>query len=193
MRKQATLYRMETSDHICPFGLKAKHLLKKHGYELDDQILESREQTDAFKEKHGVKTTPQVFIEGKRIGGHDDLVEYLGLEQQDSDETTYKPIIAIFSVTFLMSVALSINFYESINYESVLMWFIGISMCVLAVQKLKDLDAFTNQFITYDLLAMKYVPYAKFYAFAEAYAGIGMLTGLNPLLGAKPQLKMFLG
>lgn len=184
MRKQATLYRMETSDHICPFGLKAKHLLKKHGYELDDQILESREQTDAFKEKHGVKTTPQVFIEGKRIGGHDDLVEYLGLEQQDSDETTYKPIIAIFSVTFLMSVALSINFYESINYESVLMWFIGISMCVLAVQKLKDLNAFTNQFITYDLLAMKYIPYAKVYAFAEAYAGIGMLTGLNPLLYA---------
>lgn len=184
MKKQATLYRMETSDHICPFGLKAKHLLKKHGYELDDQILESREQTDAFKEKHGVKTTPQVFIEGKRIGGHDDLVEYLGLEQQDSDETTYKPIIAIFSVTFLMSLALSINFYESINYESVLMWFIGISMCVLAVQKLKDLDAFTNQFITYDLLAMKYVPYAKVYAFAEAYAGIGMLTGLNPLLYA---------
>lgn len=191
MKKQATLYRMETSDHICPFGLKAKHLLKKHGYELDDQILESREQTDAFKEKHGVKTTPQVFIEGKRIGGHDDLVEYLGLEQQDSDETTYKPIIAIFSVTFLMSVALSINFYESINYESVLMWFIGISMCVLAVQKLKDLDAFTNQFITYDLLAMKYVPYAKVYAFAEAYAGIGMLTGLNPLLYAP--VSLFIG
>ena len=191
MRKQATLYRMETSDHICPFGLKAKHLLKKHGYELDDQILESREQTDAFKEKHGVKTTPQVFIEGKRIGGHDDLVEYLGLEQQDSDETTYKPIIAIFSVTFLMSVALSINFYESINYESVLMWFIGISMCVLAVQKLKDLNAFTNQFITYDLLAMKYIPYAKVYAFAEAYAGIGMLTGLNPLLYAP--VSLFIG
>jgi len=191
MKKQAILYRMETSDHICPFGLKAKHLLKKHGYELDDQILESREQTDAFKEKHDVKTTPQVFIEGKRIGGHDDLVAYLGLEQHDKDETTYKPIIAIFIVTFLMSLALSINFYDSLNYESVLMWFIGISMCVLAVQKLRDLDAFTNQFITYDLLAMKYVPYAKVYAFAEAYAGIGMLTGLNPLFYAP--VSLFIG
>ena len=55
MKKQATLFRMETPDHICPFGLKAKHLLKKYGYELDDQILESREQTDAFKAKHKVK------------------------------------------------------------------------------------------------------------------------------------------
>lgn len=181
MNKQATLYRMETTDHICPFGLKAKHLLNKHGYDLDDQILESKEQTDAFKEKHDVKTTPQVFIEGKRIGGHDDLRDFLGLKRMDKDETTYKPIIAIFSVTFLMSLALSINFFQSINYESVLMWFIGISMCVLAIQKLMDLDAFTNQFITYDLLAMKYVPYAKIYAFAEAYAGVGMLTGLNPL------------
>ncbi|MCX7553403.1 glutaredoxin family protein [Marinicella sp. S1101] len=191
MKKKATLYRMETSDHICPFGLKAKHLLKKHGYELDDQILESREQTDAFKEQHDVKTTPQVFIEGKRIGGYDDLVAYLGLQQQDKDETTYKPIIAIFSVTFLMSLALSINFYDSINYASVLMWFIGISMCVLAVQKLRDLEAFTNQFITYDLLAMKYIPYAKVYAFAEAYAGVGMLSGLNPMFYAP--VSLFIG
>lgn len=181
MKKHATLYRMETSDHICPYGLKARHLLKKHGYELEDKLLKSREQTDAFKEKHGVKTTPQIFIEGKRIGGHDDLRSFLGLISEDGSETSYKPIIAIFSVTFLMSLAFSINFYDSINYMSVLMWFIGISMCVLAIQKLRDLKAFTTQFITYDLLAMKYLPYARIYAFAEAYAGIGMLTGLKPI------------
>ena len=183
MKKQATLYRMETSDHICPFGLKTKHLLKKHGYELDDQILESREQTDAFKAKHHVSTTPQVFIEGKRIGGYEDLLAYLGLDdkQQDEDETTYIPVIAIFSVTLLMALALSINFFDAIHYESVLMWFIGISMCALAIQKLRDLEAFTNQ----------YVPYAKVYAFAEAYAGIGMLTGLNPLFYAP--VSLFIG
>ena len=181
MKKSATLYRMETVDHICPYGLKAKHLLKKHGYELEDQILESREQTDAFKAKHDVKTTPQIFIDGKRIGGHDDLRQFLGLENKDKDEITYTPIIAIFSVTLLMSLALSINFYDALRIEAILMWFIGISMGVLAVQKLRDLNSFTTQFITYDLLAMKYLPYAKIYAFAEAYAGIGMLSGLNPL------------
>ena len=150
----------------------------------------TRLKTDEFKEQHNVKTTPQVFIEGKRIGGYDDLVVFLGLDdkQKDEDETTYKPVIAIFSVTFLMSLALSINFYDAIHYLSVLMWFIGISMCALAIQKLRDLDAFTNQFITYDLLAMKYVPYAKVYAFAEAYAGIGMLSGLNPLFYAPVSL-----
>jgi glutaredoxin len=181
MKKLATLYRMETADHICPYGLKAKHLLKKHGYELDDQTLKSRADTDAFKAKHKVKTTPQIFIDDQRIGGHDDLRKFLGFENNDPEATTYLPIIAIFSVTFLMSLALSINFFDSFRIEPIMLWFIGLSMCVLAVQKLRDLNAFTTQFITYDLLAMKYLPYAKIYAFAEVYAGIGMLSGLNPL------------
>ena len=29
--------------------------------------------TDRFKAEHGVQTTPQTFIDGVRIGGHDDL------------------------------------------------------------------------------------------------------------------------
>lgn len=181
MKNKATLYRMETAEHICPFGLKAKHLLKKHGFELDDQILASRVETDAFKAEHDVKTTPQVFIDGKRVGGYDDLRAYLGLENPDKDATTYIPIIAIFSVTLLISLALSLNFHQQLVFESILIWFVGLSMAVLAIQKLRDLNSFTNQFITYDLLAMKYIPYARFYAFAEAYAGIGMLSGLSPI------------
>jgi glutaredoxin len=181
MKKKATLYRMETPEHICPYGLKSKYLLKKHGYELDDRILASRAETDAFKAEHDVKTTPQVFIDGKRVGGHDDLRAHLGLENPDKDATTYIPIIAIFSVTLLISLALSFNFYQDLVFESILIWFVGLSMAVLAIQKLRDLNSFTNQFITYDLLAMKYIPYARFYAFAEAYAGIGMLSGFNPI------------
>ncbi|TDR17441.1 MauE/DoxX family redox-associated membrane protein [Marinicella litoralis] len=180
MKKKATLYRMETAEHICPYGLKAKYLLKKHGFEVADQILESREQTDVFKQEQGVKSTPQVFVEGERIGGHDDLRSYLGLENPDKDVVTYKPIIAIFAVTFLMALSLTINTYQDLVFEPVLIWFFGMSMAVLAIQKLRDLNGFINQFITYDLLAMKYIPYARFYAFAEAYAGIGMLSGLNP-------------
>ncbi len=181
MKKQATLYRMATADHMCPYGLKARHLLNKYGFKLDDNILESREQTDAFKAEHGVKTTPQIFIEGQMIGGYDDLRSYLGLKNKDSNETSYIPIIAIFGVTFLMSLAWAINMDDSISFMSVLLCFIGLSMCVLAIQKLRDLDAFTTQFITYDLLAMKYIPYANLYAFAEVYAGVGMLAGLNPI------------
>ena len=55
-------------------------------------------------------------------------------------------------------------------------------MVILALQKLQDLVAFSNQFITYDLLAMKQVRYAYIYPFAEAFAGLGMLAGFPALL-----------
>lgn len=180
MSKQATLYRMKTPEHICPYGLKSRHLIKKNGYEIDDHLLQSREETDQFMAEQGVDTTPQTFIDGKRIGGYDDLREYFGLDVKDDNETTYQPVIAIFSVTFLMALALMLNVFGRFQIETLLIWFVAISMCALAIQKLRDLEAFTNQFIGYDLLAMKYVPYARVYAFAEAYAGIGMLSGVNP-------------
>lgn len=50
--------------HTCPYGLKAKHLLRRAGYEVADHHLVSREATDAFKASHSVATTPQVFIGG---------------------------------------------------------------------------------------------------------------------------------
>ncbi|MGN7158972.1 glutaredoxin domain-containing protein [Sphingomonas sp. SAFR-052] len=78
----ATLYRMVLPDHICPFGVHAKQLLQSAGYSVDDQILRSREEVDAFKAEHGVGTTPQVFIDGERIGGSDDLERYLAERQE---------------------------------------------------------------------------------------------------------------
>ncbi|QDM40711.1 glutaredoxin domain-containing protein [Altererythrobacter sp. TH136] len=76
-RRTAQLYRMILPDHTCPFGVRAKELLESAGYEVDDQILSSREEVDAFKEKHGVEKTPQVFVEGERIGGSEELEQYL--------------------------------------------------------------------------------------------------------------------
>lgn len=76
-RKTATLYRMILPDHVCPFGVRAKQMLEDAGFEVEDNILSSREQVDAFEQKHGVDTTPQVFIDGERIGGSDDLERLL--------------------------------------------------------------------------------------------------------------------
>ncbi len=76
-QKTATLYRMVLPDHVCPFGVRAKQMLEGSGYTVDDRILRSREEADAFKAEHGVATTPQVFIDGDRIGGSDDLERYL--------------------------------------------------------------------------------------------------------------------
>ncbi len=75
--RTATLYRMVLPDHICPFGVRAKQLLQAEGFEVDDQILHSREEVDAFKAEHGIATTPLIFIDGEQIGGSDDLERWL--------------------------------------------------------------------------------------------------------------------
>lgn len=75
--RQATLYRMVLPDHTCPFGVRARELLEREGYEVDDRLLTSREETDTFKTEHDVATTPQVFIGAERIGGADELEQWL--------------------------------------------------------------------------------------------------------------------
>ncbi|MCE7798147.1 glutaredoxin [Sphingobium sufflavum] len=75
--KTATLYRMVLPDHVCPYGVAAKQMLDDHGFTTDEHILKSREEVDAFEAEQGVDTTPQIMIDGKRIGGCDDLEEYL--------------------------------------------------------------------------------------------------------------------
>jgi glutaredoxin len=77
-QKSAILYRMVLPDHVCPFGVRAKEMLETAGYAVDDRILSTREEVDAFKADQGVENTPQVFIDGERIGGSDDLQRYLG-------------------------------------------------------------------------------------------------------------------
>lgn len=75
--RSATLYRMILPDHTCPFGVRAKQMLEEAGFDVDDRILTSRGEVDAFEEEQGVDTTPQIFINGERIGGSDDLERYL--------------------------------------------------------------------------------------------------------------------
>ena len=75
--RSATLYRMILPDHTCPFGVRAKKMLEEAGYQVDDRILSTRDEVEAFKDEQGVDTTPQVFIDGERIGGSDDLERYL--------------------------------------------------------------------------------------------------------------------
>ncbi len=177
---KAVLYRMVMDKHICPFGLKSRDLLKREGFEIEDNHLTTREETDAFKARHGVETTPQTWINGQRIGGHDDLLRYFGKSVPDDkkDETSYQPVIAIFATAFLMALAMSFAAYGTIFTARALQWFIAVSMCILAIQKLQDLGAFQNQFLGYDLLAQRYTRYAFVYPFAEALAGILMISGV---------------
>ncbi|WP_326915008.1 glutaredoxin family protein [Sphingopyxis chilensis] len=191
MKRQATLHRMVMPEHICPYGLKSKHLLESRGFIVDDRWLTTREQTDAFKAEHGVKTTPQTFIDGVRIGGHDDLRRHFGLKVADPDATSYTPVIALFAMTALMALAASFAVEGSAFTLRAAEWFISFSMIVLALLKLQDVDKFATMFLNYDLLARRWVPYASIYPFAEGLAGVLMTAHALPWMSIP--LALFIG
>ena len=56
-------------------------------------------------------------------------------------------------------------------------WFIGMSMVVLALLKLQNVETFATMFLNYDLLAKRWVPYSYIYPFAEGLAGVLMVAG----------------
>lgn len=175
--KSAILYRMVMPGHVCPYGLKAHHLLKRAGYSVDDRHLVTRAETDAFKAEHGVATTPQIFIGGERIGGNDDLRRFLGKKVRDPQATSYTPVIALFAMTALLAMAASYAVTGSVFTVRAAEWFIGFSMVVLALLKLQDVDKFATMFLNYDLLARRWVPYGRIYPFAEGAAGLLMVAG----------------
>ena len=77
MAHEAILYRMILPDHTCPYGVRAKQQLEAAGFDVDDRILSSREEVEAFKAEHGVSTTPLIFIDGETVGGWNELENYL--------------------------------------------------------------------------------------------------------------------
>lgn len=191
MTKTAQLHRMATPDHTCPYGLKSKDLLERKGFKVEDHPLTTREETEAFKREHNVETTPQAWVDGKRIGGYDALREYFGEEVKDEEATSYQPVIAIFSVAALLALGLSWYAHNDLLTLRAFEWFISLSMAILAVQKLQDVESFSTMFLNYDLIARKWVRYGYIYPFGEAIAGILMTAGALVWLSAP--IALFIG
>jgi glutaredoxin len=190
-KKRATVYRMVMPDHVCPFGLKAVDLLKRRGFEVEDHWLKTRADTDAFKAEHGVKTTPQTFIDGKRVGGYDDLRRFFNLAVADPNAVTYTPVIAVFVVAALMALATSWSAMGTFVTVHSVEWFIAFSMSILALLKLQDIERFSSMFLNYDLLARRFVPYSYVYPVAELAAGILMISGA--LVWLSVPIALFIG
>ncbi|MCX7897352.1 MAG: glutaredoxin 3 [Rhodocyclaceae bacterium] len=61
---------------VCPYCMRAKELFKRKGFA---EIEEIRVDLDAAKRQEmearapGARTVPQIFIDGRHIGGCDDL------------------------------------------------------------------------------------------------------------------------
>ncbi len=189
-RNTARLYRMVTDEHVCPYGIKSKALLERRGFEVEDHPLTSREATDAFKREHNVQTTPQTFIAGRRIGGHDDLRAHFGLHVADEDATTYQPVIAIFATALLLGLAVSWAAGTLATIRT-LEYVLAIGMTLLGLQKLRDIESFSTMFLNYDLLARRWVRYGYVYPFVEAITGILMVAGALIWLAAP--LALFIG
>lgn len=177
--------------HTCPYGLKSLHLLKKHGYSVQDNHLTTREETDAFKAEYNVETTPQAFIGDERIGGYTELRKHFGQKVLESGDTTYKPVVAIFAVGFLLAIAVGVLTNWSMGYVMVLPHFISITMVLLALMKLRDVEGFSTMFLNYDVLAKRWVPYGYIYPYAELTAGLLMFAGVLSIVSIP--LALFIG
>ena len=189
-KKTAIVYRMVMPDHVCPYGRKAVWLLKSKGYRVDDHPLTTRLEVDAFKAEHGVSTTPQVFIGGERIGGYDDLRRWFGQRVPEAGATSYVPVLAVFAVGFLIALAIGWLTQAAVTWMA-LPTFIAVTMMLLAMLKLQDVERFSSTFLNYDLLAQRWVPYSYIYPYAEGFAGVLMVAGALNVLSVP--IALFIG
>lgn len=189
--KRASIYRMVYDSHVCPYGLKALWLLRRAGYVVDDHHLTSREDTDRFKQERGVATTPQIFVDGHKIGGHDDLRAWLGKPLPAKGAVSYRPVLAVFGVAAGLALALSAAVFGDAMTTQAAEWFVAFSMAMLAMLKLQDVETFSSMFVGYDLLARRFVPYAYAYPYLEALAALLMAGRLLPWLSIP--IALFIG
>jgi len=68
----------------CPFCRNAEKLLNKKGVAIEKKDVDADAALwDEIEEKTGRDTVPQIFINGKHIGGFDDLSELEMMDELD--------------------------------------------------------------------------------------------------------------
>lgn len=69
----------------CPYCVKAKQLLNQHGVEIEERMInESGEWTreHLLEAVPDARSVPQIFIDGKYVGGYDPhLINFLNTQQ----------------------------------------------------------------------------------------------------------------
>lgn len=60
----------------CPYCIRAKRLLDMRGVEYEEKAVEDQSvRAEMIQRAQGRSTVPQIFIDGRHIGGCDDLFE----------------------------------------------------------------------------------------------------------------------
>jgi glutaredoxin len=174
------LYRMDLPDHACPWGLKALKLLQEQGIPFADHRLTSQDEVQAFKDRHGVPTTPQIFSAGQRLGGYSDLAALLQVKAEAAD-VSYTPVLVVFATALLVDLATAGG----------LMGLMGYALAMLAMLKLMDVAAFATSFLKYDLVSQRWPAYARCYPGLELLVALGFLA--RQAQGATGLLALLLG
>jgi glutaredoxin len=66
------------SKDYCPYCIAAKELLRQLNIEYEDRrVFDQNTRNQFFESNPGATTVPQIHIDGKRIGGYEDLVNYV--------------------------------------------------------------------------------------------------------------------
>ncbi|MEB3104364.1 MAG: MauE/DoxX family redox-associated membrane protein [Cyanobacteriota bacterium] len=111
----------------------------------------------------------------QRIGGYSDLAARLGVRAESAD-ISYAPVVAVFLTAGLMALVLATGVGG----------FMGFAICLLAMLKLMDVEAFAGSFRKYDLLSQRWRPWGRLYPGIELLVGLGVL--LQPQTIAAAQL-----
>lgn len=155
----------------CDLGDKAVELLREKGIRFQDHVI-SKDEESKLKEEFHVKTTPQIFLEGRRIGGYKELARRFGKKLDDG--TSYTPVIAVFASALALAIFTSAG----------IMGFMGYALAIFATLKFMDLEGFAKDFKKYDLVYLRFDQYPKAYPFIEMLTGVSLLSGfLSPLAG----------
>ena len=83
---------------------------------------------------------------------------------------SFSPLIAVFGTSFLITITLNKNFQD----------FMGISICLLAMLKIMDIEAFGISFKKYDLISYRFKKWIYIYPFCELLIGISFLLSAPP-------------
>jgi len=65
------------SKDMCPYCIRAKQLLEQKGIPYEERVIGNGWTKQQLLESvPTARTVPQIFLDDKLIGGHDDLVKY---------------------------------------------------------------------------------------------------------------------
>jgi hypothetical protein len=83
---------------------------------------------------------------------------------------SFIPLTAVFGTSFLITITLLKSFQI----------FMGISICLLAMLKLMDIESFGISFKKYDLISSRFNQWIYIYPFCELLIGISFLLSAPP-------------